>query len=362
MIRMSRKQTAPKQKRLPQEHTAVMFENHVKLLSKAVDARANTYKRSVSASKPVRLLLSKPAQEVRRKIEFLDQRIDLPIARRALGLLEGEHPSHRRFGTGDVIDVHAWQPGDEARMMNWSASARTGQPMVSSRERTSSSHTWIVCDASIHMNGSCNSEESLYEVAANVACFFASLSLKRHDAVSLLFGDGNNITTVPTARNLSDFERKLDSTLLHTRHHMRDIDPLITAIKKITDSNSLIVLITDDYALQAHHTESLRKITQHHKLIVITISPINSFDSERNMAISDGVTLRKIPAFLRNQFVMQEVEARRDLRIHALYDMLHGVQVSLIRGSSSQELFHTAAKTVSGASHLASSLPQEDAQ
>ena len=86
-----------------------------------------------------RLALSEPAKAVRRKIELLDQRIDLPIARKALGLLEGEHPSHRRFGTGDVIDVHAWQPGDEARMMNWSASARTGQPMVSSRERTSSS-------------------------------------------------------------------------------------------------------------------------------------------------------------------------------------------------------------------------------
>lgn len=56
-------------------------------------------------------------------------------------------------------------------MMNWSASARTGQPMVSSRERTSSSHTWIALDTSINMNGTCVSGESLYEVASNSACF-----------------------------------------------------------------------------------------------------------------------------------------------------------------------------------------------
>lgn len=35
-----------------------------------------------------RLVLSEPAKAVRRKIELLDQRIDLPIARKALGLLE----------------------------------------------------------------------------------------------------------------------------------------------------------------------------------------------------------------------------------------------------------------------------------
>ena len=33
-----------------------------------------------------RLALSEPAKVIRRKIELLDQRIDLPIARKALGL------------------------------------------------------------------------------------------------------------------------------------------------------------------------------------------------------------------------------------------------------------------------------------
>lgn len=309
-----------------------------------------------------RLALSEPAKVIRRKIELLDQRIDLPIARKALGLLEGEHPSHRRFGTGDVIDVHAWQPGDEARMMNWSASARTGQPMVSSRERTSSSHTWIVCDASINMNGACKSFETLYEIAANAACFFAALSLRRHDSVSLLCVDGSNTVKVPQARNLSDFERNLDSALLNTRSHIRNTEYLIKSMQKFVDSNGLVVLITDEYALQAHDADSLRKITQNHNLVVVTICPVNSFDKTINMRISDGITLRKIPAFLQNDNVKQEVENHRSIKSSALRDMLVGVKASLICGSSSEEIFRVSAKSVSRTNYLTESLRKEDVQ
>lgn len=309
-----------------------------------------------------RLALSEPAQIVRKKVELLDQRIDLPIARKALGLLEGDHPSHRRFGTGDVIDIHAWQPGDEARMMNWSASARTGQPMVSSRERTSSSHTWIALDTSINMNGACNSKETLYEIASNAACFFASLSLKRHDAVSLICGDGKNIVKVPTSRNLSDFERNLDNTLLNTRRNMRNIDALISGLKKVTDQNGLIVFITDEYALHAHHAESLRKITQNHKLVVVSVSPTNPFDKSFSMPISDGATHRKIPVFLQNDYSKQEVKARRDVRNDALNDMLLEVQASLIHGSSSEEIFHISAQKVSRTNYLTSSLRKDGVQ
>ena len=306
-----------------------------------------------------RLALSEPAKTVRRKIELLDQHIDLPIARRALGVLEGDHPSHRRFGTGDVIDIHAWQPGDEARMMNWSASARSGQPMVSSRERTSSSHTWIIFDASINMNGSCRLEETLYEIASNIACFFAALSFKRHDAVSLLCADGSDIVRVPTSRNLSDFERNLDTVLLNTRRNTRNIDALIASMQKVVDKNGLVVLITDEYALQAHNAESLRKITQNHKLVVVTLSPVNPFDKNLTSPITDGATLRKIPAFFKSDNAKQETQVRRNTRNQALQDMLSGVKASLIHGSSSEEIFHIAAKTVSSTSYLTTSLLEE---
>lgn len=354
MIFMRRKQAASKEENLSREDTAVMFENHANVLS-----ATDTHKK-VLRSKSTRLELSECAKTIRRKIELLDQRIDLPVARRALGILEGEHSSHRRFGTGDIIDIHTWQPGDEARMMNWSASARTGQPMVSSRERTSSSHTWIVCDASLNMNAACKLKETLYEVASNAACFFASLSLKRNDTVSLICCDGKNKIKVPDSRNLSDFERSLDSAILRARKNNRNTDSLIDAMQRISDDNGLIVLITDEYALQAHYTESLQKIAQKHKLVVVTISPINPCSESLDIPIIDGITLRRIPAFLQNKSVKQEIEARRTVQNSAFNDMLLGSKSILINGASSEEIFRIAAKTVSSATYLKASTLQED--
>lgn len=342
MISMSRKQAARKQK-TQSFNAAVSLKNHGKMPSMV----ANSADQISVSSRIRRLTLSKPAAAVRRKIESLDQRIDLPIARKALGLLEGDHPSHKRFGNGDVIDIHAWQPGDEARMMNWSASARSGQPMVSSRERTSSSQTWIVMDASINMNGACNSQETLYEVASNVACFFALLSLKRHDAVSLLCADGDNLLTVKAARNLSDFERNLDCTLFKARRNARNIEALITATEKTAGRNNLIVFISDEYAIKAHHTELLKKLTQTHQLIVVSLCPVNPCDQTCSMLLHDGVTLRKIPAFLQNQYAKKEIEARREMNNNALHDMLLNAHTSLICGKTSEEVFHAAAKVIS---------------
>lgn len=59
---------------------------------------------------------------------------DLPTVRKALGILEGAHASNKRFGADDVVDIHAYEPGDEAKRIDWKTSARAGRPMVVQRD------------------------------------------------------------------------------------------------------------------------------------------------------------------------------------------------------------------------------------
>ena len=73
------------------------------------------------------------------EIEALGTQLSLPTVRKALGALEGEHASGRRGGSGDAMDVHAYEPGDESRLIDWKTSARQGRPMVVERERLSTS-------------------------------------------------------------------------------------------------------------------------------------------------------------------------------------------------------------------------------
>ena len=69
---------------------------------------------------------------IRRKIETLGTTLSLPTVRKALGILEGAHASNKRFGADDVVDIHAYEPGDEAKRIDWKTSARAGRPMVCS--------------------------------------------------------------------------------------------------------------------------------------------------------------------------------------------------------------------------------------
>ena len=75
---------------------------------------------------------------IRRKIEMLGTSLSLPTVRRAMGILEGEHASARRGGNDDLLDIRAYEVGDEARQIDWKISARNGRAMIAQRERLSS--------------------------------------------------------------------------------------------------------------------------------------------------------------------------------------------------------------------------------
>ena len=104
---------------------------------------------------------------IRRKIEALGNSLSLPTVRKALGVLEGEHASNRRGGNDDPMDIRVYGPGDEARLIDWKASARLGRPMVVQHARQATSQVWLLCDVGEEMTGGCASGEPAYAVAGN---------------------------------------------------------------------------------------------------------------------------------------------------------------------------------------------------
>lgn len=297
-----------------------------------------------------RLILCPEASRVRRSIEMMSLKATLPLAQRAMSLMEGEHASRKRFGTGDLIDVHAWQPGDEARMMNWAASARMGEPMVSSRERTSASQTWILLDASLNMNTATQGNETLYEVASNAACFFAALSLKRNDLVSLLIGNGETIVQLPVAHSLPDFERIVDTALLSARTNPRHMMGLLQYARQRMEHNALVVVITQDDGLTMQHMPMLRSLAAHHRIMVVHIESVNPCALQAQ-ALLDGITMRKIPAFFTQSRLEQDIEQRRNLHYEAFNEALTDIAGTLIRVTSSQDMLRACLRMATRTTH-----------
>lgn len=284
---------------------------------------------------------------IRKRIETLSSSLSLPTVRKALGVLEGEHSSGRRAGSADVMDIRAYEYGDEAHRIDWKTSARVGRPMIAQRERLTTSHVWMLLDVGIEMTGTCDSGEHAYEVAANALCMFAALSLRRSDSVSLVFGDERSITRVPFHGGLAQFERTLDDALQREWSNRRNIDALLDYATHIRDHNALIVLATDEHALSTRHTKKIRRIMQTHPLILIDVATINPFVFRRNAVVLDGVSPRAIPAFLRRRETVREVETHRHFVAATLERELTRMGAHVIRAGSSKAVFNAFVRLVS---------------
>lgn len=280
------------------------------------------------------------AAAIRRKIEALGTSLSLPATRKALGLLEGEHASNKRSGgADDVMDIREYTPYDESRSIDWKTSARSGKPMVVQRERQVTSRVWLLLDVGIEMTGSCPNGERVYEVAANALRMFATLSLKRSDDISLVLADAANITRVPFHGGFSQFERTLDKALEREWIQPRNIDALLSYARRITERNALIVLATDEHALEERHITEIRHIAQSHPVVLVDVATANPFKSHAAITLHDGVTGRRIPAFFQYAPAAQEIDTHREYVASALQQELTRCGSTMIRSHSSEGMF-----------------------
>jgi uncharacterized protein (DUF58 family) len=109
----------------------------------------------------------------------------LVVARRASGVLPGERPAP---GTGvgtELAQLRPYQPGDDVRMLDPAATARTGIPHVRLQVPERLLTTWIVLDLSPSMAfGTADRLKS--DVAAGVTLVLGRLGTRRGGRVSLL--------------------------------------------------------------------------------------------------------------------------------------------------------------------------------
>ena len=286
---------------------------------------------------------------IRRKIETLGTTLSLPTVRKALGILEGAHASNKRFGADDVVDIHAYEPGDEAKRIDWKTSARAGRPMVVQRERPSTSKAWLLLDVGQEMTATCPSSEQAYQVAANALCMFAALSLRRGDEVSMVFGDSASITRVPFNGGLAQFERTLDTALQREWTRPRNIDALLEYARRIRDKEALVAIATEEHALEERHLSAIRTIARTHPMVLIDVATINPFDVSHARVVLDGAGKRRVPAFLRRGNTAGQVRTHREYLAASIRHELNRCGSTVIRSDSSERMFHEFVRMVSTA-------------
>ena len=95
--------------------------------------------------------MAAPSPSRRPSPEALLRRVELRIARRLDGLLQGERRGRRPGPGGEPSLTRAYEDGDDVRWVNWPLSARVGEPMVRVPEIEPVLTAWALVDCSPSM-------------------------------------------------------------------------------------------------------------------------------------------------------------------------------------------------------------------
>jgi uncharacterized protein (DUF58 family) len=200
-------------------------------------------------------------------------RLDLSLARRAGGVLPGEH---RTLGVGtgtELAQLRPYEPGDDLRQLDASASARTAVPHVRQHVPERAMTTWLALDVSASMAFGTGARLKA-DVAEGVALVMAQIAVRRGGRLGVatagatrarLLAPRGGRRAVAAVRRLLDEGVAADDapspvTLAET----------LGRIEKIARTRGLIVVASDlrDEGWQA----PLRRLAGRHSTVVVEIS------------------------------------------------------------------------------------------
>jgi uncharacterized protein (DUF58 family) len=123
--------------------------------------------------------------------ERLLHALDVTIARRMDGLLTGDYRSALHGEGTELAQIRPYQAGDDIRQLDWSVTARTGEPHVRVHQAERALITWLVLDTSPSM-GFGTADRRKADVAEGVAIAIGHVATRRGNRLgAITFGDAS---------------------------------------------------------------------------------------------------------------------------------------------------------------------------
>jgi uncharacterized protein (DUF58 family) len=167
--------------------------------------------------------------------------------------------------------IKEYVPGDDYRTLNWQATARKGQFMVNNFTDEKSQQIYCVIDKGRLMKMPFNGL-SLLDYAINASLVLCNVALTKQDKAGIItFGEQVG-TFLPASKKAVQMQSILEVLYNQkTRYLESNFEQLYIALRKKVNQRSLVVLFTNFESMSGmrRHLAYLRKIAQHHLLLVI---------------------------------------------------------------------------------------------
>ena len=291
-----------------------------------------------------------------REIHALSTRIQLPVMRKLLSIMDGQHSALRQGRGWEFMDLAPYQPGDDVREIDWAATARTGSPIIKRHEATANLQVMLVVDTGREMGALAPSGETKEEIALAACEAIAWLSVARGDQIGLVAGDDERVRFMPARSGNAHAEtvlRRIEEDITLASPHA-NVPKLLARVRTVTRRRSLIVIVTDSTqpTVTRETDDLIKSLSVRHQVILISIEDIDPTTLEKGTEVVD-VNEGPLPDFLlRDSQLAGEaanVVAMRRAAVKQLLDQRGVIHVDV---SSSEEIPHALMRALERGAHV----------
>ncbi|MCU1432705.1 MAG: hypothetical protein JWP95_1810 [Actinotalea sp.] len=269
------------------------------------------------------------AQPSATRLAHLRARLQLPVTRRATGLLDGRHRSVLQGHGQDFDDLSLYTPGDDVGDIDWKSSARAGIPVIKRFVRQSNLNLVIAVDTGRTMAALSAGGQTKGHVVTEAATLIAYLARDRGDRVALVAADAGRLTQQPPRGGTAHLEvllRQIGRSF-STDAPESDLPRLLTRVGGGFSRRALVVLLTDETNPAPEHADALKGICTRHEVLVVSVADADPLDASGGAArdVGDGWA---VPAWLQGRRDLQAAAAAaRAERAASRAAMLRRMQV-----------------------------------
>ncbi len=201
-------------------------------------------------------------------------RIDLALLRRAGGVLPGDHLG---LGAGvgtELARLRPYEPGDDVRQLDPSASARTGVPHVRLQVPERSITTWLVLDVSPSMGfGSVTRLKS--DVAEGVAAVVGRVSIRRGGRVAVVTA-GEDTPRMLRPRGgrgaLAGLKRLVAEGICPDGRPGGPLSDALIRVARLARTRGVVVVVSDFRSEGDDWIVMMRRLASRHTVVAIEIA------------------------------------------------------------------------------------------
>ena len=201
------------------------------------------------------------------------RRLDLTISRRLDGILHGAHRGLLPGPGSEPGEARPYRPGDDVRRMDWSVTARTGEPHVRVTEAERELETWVVVDRSPSLDfGTADCEKRDLALAATAAVGFLTARVgNRFGAV--LVGSGGATSVLPARPGRDHLYAVLQRVAAVPRTDgggATDLAGALRDVARLAKRRGLVAVVSD-FLAPLTWERGLRAVAARHDVLAVEV-------------------------------------------------------------------------------------------